>query len=50
MRNLFIFLERLQASSRHSGKEKKYACKERIPFIHRLCRDSSIMGRTSGTW
>nr|DAW85821.1 MAG TPA: hypothetical protein [Caudoviricetes sp.] len=29
---------------------KKYPCKERIPFIHRLCRDSSIMGRTSGTW
>ena len=34
----------------HSGKVKKYPCKERIPFIHRLCRDSSIMGRTSGTW
>ena len=48
MRNLFIFPERLQASSRHSGKVKKYPCKERISFIHRLCRDSSIMGRTSG--
>lgn len=50
MRNLFYFSRASASEFPHSGKVKKYPCKERIPFIHRLCRDSSIMGRTSGTW